>query len=160
MSEFRMWLLWDRIRLIVDSIAAEVVVAEVVLHALAVVLIDPLLLQVADKDLETLADILRLEDSLFDIIFACEEESGGVREGFGFLNGFHVVDHRVDLGVIAFGVNGPDEPKDVSAEPSSWGVGDWGGPERADIQNRVKVSAPAVDGHPGDSLQYEVGCAI
>lgn len=92
MSEFRMWLLWDRIRLIVDSIAAEVVVAEVVLHALAVVLIDPLLLQVADKDLETLADILRLEDSLFDIIFACEEESGGVRECFGFLNGFDVLD--------------------------------------------------------------------
>ena len=142
------------------SIAAEIVVAEVVLHAIAMGFVESLFLQVADEELETLPDILAFQYGLFDRIVSCEKESGGVREGFGFLYGFDVVDHRVDLGVIAFGVNGPDEPKDVSAEPSSWGVGDWGGPERADIQNRVKVSAPAVDGHPGDSLQYEVGCAI
>ena len=142
------------------SIAAEIVVAEVVLHAIAMGFVESLFLKVADEELEPLPDILAFQYGLFDGVVSCEKESGGVREGFGFLYGFHVVDHRVDLGVVAFGVNGPDEPKDVSAEPSSRGVGDWGGPERADIQNRVKVSAPAVDGHPGDSLQYEVGCAI
>lgn len=142
------------------SIAAEIVVAEVVLHAIAMGFVESLFLKVADEELETLPDILAFQYGLFDRIVSREKESGGVREGFGFLYGFHVVDHRVDLGVIAFGVNGPDEPQYVSAEAHARSPGDWGGAQRADFQDRVGVVGPSVDGHSGDSLQNEVGGAI
>jgi len=141
-------------------VAAEVVVAEVVLHAVAMGFVESLFLKVADKELETLTDILAFEYGLFDRIVSGEKESGGVCKGFGFLDGFHVMDYCVDFGVIAFGVNGPDESQDVTTEPFSRGVGDWGGSEQADIQNRVKVGAPTMDGHSCNSFQYEVGCPI
>lgn len=74
------------------SIAAEIVVAEVVLHAIAMGFVESLFLKVADEELETLPDILAFQYGLFDGVVSCEEESGGVREGFGFLNGFDVLD--------------------------------------------------------------------